>query len=219
METETSSLVAAPSRLNSAASDSENSESEELQGSTPKNIFIAIYLAAISAIAACESINSVTEAIYKSCEASHTAYYTADLDPALVGLDSTLVGLDSTLVGLDPVLSDSDSESENSDSNSESANSNSNDVLKPGDIRVTVKQNELDKSIIIKSSYFEGVCRLPLEETGPDKNYKCALTSAKKVFAGTFETCDDLVAAVIAFAETAASGSKTSTASIKRLLM
>lgn len=91
METETSSLVVAFSRLNSAPSDSENSESEnsesenseseQLQGFIPKIILTAIYLAAISAIAACESINSVTEAIYKSCEASHTAYYTA-LDAA-----------------------------------------------------------------------------------------------------------------------------------------
>lgn len=81
METKTSSLVSAISGLNSAPSDSENSESEQLQGFIPKNIFIAIYLAAISAIAACKSINSVTKAIYKSCETSHTAYYTA-LDAA-----------------------------------------------------------------------------------------------------------------------------------------
>jgi len=86
METETSSLVAAFSRLNSAPSDSENSESDnsdsdnsesDLKCSTPKNILTAIYQAAISAIAACESINSVTQVIYKSCETSHTAYYTA----------------------------------------------------------------------------------------------------------------------------------------------
>ena len=81
---ETSSLVAF-SRLNSAPSDSENSESEnsefseseELQNFTPKNILTAICEAAISAIDAYESINSVAGATYKSCEASHNAYYTA----------------------------------------------------------------------------------------------------------------------------------------------
>jgi hypothetical protein len=116
--------------------------------------------------------------------------------------------MDPALAGLDPALSDSDSES---------TNSNSDDVLKPGDIRVTVRNNGPNKSIIIESTCFDGVCRLPLEETGPDRKYKCALTSENQVFAGEFETRCDLVAAVSAFAETAA-GSKTST-DIKRFLM
>jgi hypothetical protein len=106
------------------------------------------------------------------------------------------------------------------------SDSDSDDVLKPGEIQVTVRNNGDHKSIIMESTDFSGVCRLPLEKTSPNPQYSCALTSAQGVFAGEFETRCDLVAAVSAFAETAASGSKTaasgsktSTASIKRLLM
>ena len=124
------------------------------------------------------------------------------LDTARAGLDTTLAGLDPTLAGLDPAFSDSDSD----------------DVLNPGDIRLTVKNNGQNKLFFIESTYFNGVCRTPLEETASDGKYTCALTSANEVFAGTFETRGDLVAAVMAFAETAASESNTSTASIERLL-
>ena len=121
-------------------------------------------------------------------------------------LDPTLAGLDSTLTGLDPALSDSDSESD--------------DVLKPGKMRITVRDNGSGKSIIIiESGCFDGVCRIPVDETTPDGKYRCALTSENEVFAGEFDTRGELAAAVIAFAKTAASGSKTFTASIKRLLM